>query len=77
MVIEIMAEIKIHLDRFSKDNKLEILNLCPFAAIEESEETGLVITSACKMCMLCVKKGPPGLFVLVNEKKTLQDHSFW
>lgn len=45
----------------------EVLGLCPFNAIEYNNEN-LEINSGCKMCKICVKKGPEGLFEFVEEK---------
>lgn len=45
----------------------EVLGLCPFNSIEYNNEK-LEINSGCKMCKICVKKGPEGLFEFVEEK---------
>jgi electron transfer flavoprotein alpha subunit len=50
--------------------------LCPFGAIAE-ENGDLVSTSACKMCKICVKKGPEGAAVLIEEEGTVVDKSQW
>ena len=53
------------------------LKLCPFGAL--SEKDGKVEASAaCKMCRLCVKKGPEGAALYIeNEKKPTIDKSEW
>lgn len=46
------------------------VKLCPFGAIEavpESAGGGLRIGAGCRFCGLCVRKGPPGAFELVEE----------
>ncbi|HNX36363.1 MAG TPA: electron transfer flavoprotein subunit alpha [Kiritimatiellia bacterium] len=69
-----MAEMIVHPDKISDTATLAAL--CPFGAIEVAD--GHVrITSACRMCKLCVKNGPPGAFELVNEKKADVDKSAW
>ena len=60
-----MAKIVINQNKsFDIDN---VLGLCPFNAIEYNNEK-LEINSGCKMCKICVKKGPEGLFEFVEEK---------
>ena len=53
------------------------LKLCPFGAL--SEKDGKVDASAaCKMCRLCVKKGPEGAALYIeDEKKPTIDKSAW
>ena len=53
------------------------LKLCPFGAL--SEKDGKVEASAaCKMCQLCVKKGPEGAALYIeDEKKPTIDKSEW
>lgn len=50
--------------------------LCPFGAIVE-ENGSLIPSAACKMCKLCVKKGPEGAAVFEEESKPLVDKSLW
>jgi electron transfer flavoprotein alpha subunit len=47
--------IKIHQDKIQAPE--ESVKLCPFGAIEYSQDK-LLINSACKMCKICVKKQP-------------------
>lgn len=53
------------------------LSLCPFGALEV--ENGVVaINAACKMCKLCVKKGPEGAAVLIEDVQAPSvDKSEW
>lgn len=44
----------------------ELINICPFGAIEEKNNE-LIINAGCKMCKLCVKKGPQGAIEYVEE----------
>ncbi len=50
--------------------------LCPFGAIIE-ENGNIVPSPACKMCNLCVKKGPEGAAVLIDEEIKGVDKSLW
>ncbi len=54
----------------------EMIRLCPFGALEE-KDGALQINSACRMCKLCVKKGPEGAVEYVEEIRTSIDKSEW
>lgn len=60
-----MAEIIIHQDKIS--DLQAAMKLCPFNAIELNSGR-LSINAACKMCKICIKKGPSGAFVLQESK---------
>lgn len=53
----------------------ELIQLCPFGAIENTDGS-IQITAACKMCMICVKKGPAGVMEFCEESVTV-DKSLW
>ncbi|MBO4887614.1 MAG: electron transfer flavoprotein subunit alpha [Firmicutes bacterium] len=62
-----MAELRIHQEKVTPENAADLIRLCPFAAI--SYENGkLDISSACKLCRMCVRKGPAGVIEFVEEK---------
>lgn len=61
-----MAKIVINQEKI--DNTDEVLKLCPFNAIELIDQK-IEINSACKMCKICVKKGPKGAFEFVEDLK--------
>lgn len=54
-----MSKIIINSDKIN--NIKDVLQLCPFGALEEVDGK-VEINSACKMCKMCVKKGPKGAF---------------
>lgn len=54
-----MAELKINPSKINADTAAELIRLCPFSAISYNGRT-LEISSACKMCRMCVRKGPAG-----------------
>lgn len=83
-----MATIAIHQDKV--ENHEELIELCPFDSIEVVSENPdpdaepvpgrkfLYINSGCKLCKLCVKKGPDGVFELIgDEKEICIDKSVW
>lgn len=57
-------------------NKQELINICPFGAIEEKDNM-IQINAACKMCKLCVKKGPAGAIEYVEEAVEAIDKEQW
>lgn len=54
----------------------ELMNVCPFSAMEEKEGK-IEINAACKMCKLCVKKGPAGVMEFVEDEQVSIDKSLW
>lgn len=55
-----MAQLIIHHEKVTDEIAKQLTALCPFSAI--SYENGrLEVNAACKMCRLCVKKGPAGI----------------
>lgn len=58
-----MAKIIVNSEKIT--NIKEVLELCPFGALEEVDGK-IEINAACKMCKMCVKKGQK---VLLNLKK--------
>lgn len=53
-----------------------MISLCPFGAME-NKNGELEINSACKMCKICVKKGPKGAVEYVEEAIPAIDKSKW
>lgn len=53
--------------------------LCPFGAIEEKEDGSLEPNAACKMCKICVKKGPFQAAEIqeVHSERPHVDKSLW
>jgi electron transfer flavoprotein alpha subunit len=69
-----MAEIRIHHNKITDPKAL--ISLCPFGAIE-IVDGWLTINEACKMCHLCIKKGPEGVFEFVETEQLSIDTSKW
>lgn len=58
-------------------NIQELISICPFGALEEKNGE-VQINAACRMCRLCVKKGPEGAVEYVEEEdEALIDKSLW
>lgn len=59
-----MSHIQVCQEFVANGKSLE--SLCPFGAIV-SENDRVSITDSCRMCLICVKKGPPGVFTLQDD----------
>ncbi|MCT4584922.1 MAG: FAD-binding protein [Peptostreptococcaceae bacterium] len=69
-----MAKIIINQEKIN-DIK-SVIKLCPFGAIEANANE-VEINAGCKMCKLCVKKGPSGAFEFVEDKIIKIDKENW
>ena len=61
-----MPELKVNHEKVTAEAAKELVSLCPFSAINY-EDNKLSVNSACKMCKLCVKKGPAGVMEFVED----------
>lgn len=61
-----MPELRINHEKVTAETAKELVSLCPFSAINY-EDNKLSINSACKMCKLCVKKGPAGVMEFIED----------
>lgn len=74
-----MPKLIIDQKRINKHTAEQLIKLCPFSAISYNGRE-LEISAACKMCSLCVKKGPAGAVKLVKDeepKAEQLDKSAW
>ena len=69
-----MAKLVVNQDKIG--NIEELVKICPFGALENHNGV-LEISGACKMCRLCVKKGPKGAVEYVEEEVKQIDKSLW
>lgn len=65
-----MGKLIINEDKLNSEVIRELMNMCPFNALEESEGK-LNINAGCKMCKLCVKKGPKGVMEFIEDKRSI------
>lgn len=70
-----MGKLIINQNMVTVENAQALCALCPFSAISYTEGK-LYISSACKMCKMCVKKGN-GVIEYVEEVKASVDKSLW
>jgi len=54
----------------------ELVEICPFGAIEDKDGK-IEINAGCKMCSICVKKGPAGIMHIIEEAVEQIDKSLW
>lgn len=73
-----MKRLVVHQDKVDKAKAEALIELCPFGAFEYLNGV-LSINAACKMCKLCVKKGPNGCVEFVTEDENVPaiDKSAW
>lgn len=69
-----MAKIIINHEKVK--NIEEIVKICPFNALEIVDNK-LEINSGCKMCKLCVKKGPEGVFEFEEDQRVKINKDEW
>ena len=68
-----MPKLVIHQEKIGDVAKL--MELCPFGALE-LDGGRLVLNAGCRMCGLCVRKGPPGVFEQLDDEVVV-DKSQW
>lgn len=69
-----MAKLVVNQEKIT--NIDELIKICPFGAMENNKGM-LEINSGCKMCKLCVKKGPAGAVEYVEDEVKTLDKSAW
>jgi len=73
-----MGYLKINQNLVTDENAATLGKLCPFGAFSYADGK-LEINSACKMCKMCVRKGPAGVVEFVEEEPAGEklDKSLW
>ncbi|MHC6179839.1 electron transfer flavoprotein subunit alpha/FixB family protein [Clostridium sp. JNZ X4-2] len=71
-----MGKLVINKDKLTPSVIEELVGICPFGAME-NKNGNLEINSACKMCKMCVKKGPEGVVQFIEDKIEEIDKSLW
>ena len=71
-----MAGIKIINENADREIFEALAEICPFGAFTFENEK-LEVTAACKMCKMCIKKGPEGVLVLEEDEKVEIDKSLY
>lgn len=71
-----MSYLKINHDKITAENAEDLIKICPFSAITY-ENGKLEIGAGCKMCKMCVNKGPNGAIEFIKEEVSSVDKSLW
>lgn len=71
-----MGQLKVNQSLVTAENAKTLIEVCPFNAISYDGKI-LDISSACKMCKMCIRKGPAGVVEFVEEVKETVDKSLW
>lgn len=71
-----MSKLVINYDKLTRDNIKQLVDICPFNAIEDKGDK-IDINAGCKLCKMCVKKGPKGLIEFVEGESNKIDKSLW
>ena len=71
-----MGSLKINQNLITAESAEQLISLCPFGAISYADGK-LDISSACKMCKMCVRKGPKGAIEFVEDAPVGVDKSLW
>lgn len=71
-----MAGIKIIKQNADRKTFEALAEICPFDAFSFENDV-LEVTSACKMCKMCLKNGPEGVLVLEEAEKVAIDKSLY
>lgn len=62
-----MGKLRINQNLVNDEIAKKLIKICPFGSIEYINGT-LDINAGCKMCKLCVKKGPKGVIEFIEEQ---------
>ena len=63
-----MGKLIVHQDKITSAEIMEaVIAVCPFNALE-NKDGKLDINAGCKLCKLCVKKGPAGVMEFVEDE---------
>ena len=71
-----MGKLVVNQEKLTPSVIEELVNICPFKAIE-SKDGKIDINAGCKMCKICVKKGPAGVIEFVEEEVIQIDKNLW
>lgn len=71
-----MGKLICNQENVNESNIEELLKVCPFGAIEYTDGK-VQVNAGCKMCKICVKKGPAGVMEFVETETKKVDKSLW
>ncbi len=68
--------LNIHQSLVNEENTAQLIALCPFAAIDV-QDGRVNIGAGCRLCKLCVTRGPQGVITWEDEETPKLDKSEW
>ncbi|HEY5576266.1 MAG TPA: electron transfer flavoprotein subunit alpha [Clostridiaceae bacterium] len=71
-----MGKLVVNQEKLTPSVIEKLVNICPFNAIEDKGGK-IEINAGCKMCKICVKKGPAGVIEFVEDMVEEIDKSLW
>lgn len=71
-----MGRLKVNEHLVTPENIIELVKICPFKAIEDKNGK-IEVNAGCKMCRICVNRGPAGVMEFVEEAVVAIDKSLW
>lgn len=71
-----MGRLKVNENLVTPENIIELVKICPFKAIEDRDGK-IEVNAGCKMCKICVKKGPAGVMEFEEDEVVAIDKSLW
>lgn len=71
-----MSKLICNQEKVNDSNATELIKICPFGAIQYIEGK-IEVNAACKMCRICVKKGPTGVMEFIETESLKVDKSLW
>ncbi len=71
-----MSKLICNQEKVTESNAQELVKICPFNAIEYIAGK-IEVNAGCKMCKICVKKGPTGVMEFIETEAVQVDKSLW
>ena len=71
-----MSKLICNQEKVNESNIEELIKVCPFGSIEYKEGK-IEINAGCKMCKICIKKGPTGVMEFIETEDLKIDKSLW
>ena len=71
-----MSKLICNQENVNLSNIGDLIKICPFGAIQYIEGK-VEVSAACKMCRICVKKGPTGVMEFIEADTLKVDKSLW
>ncbi|MEK6265319.1 MAG: electron transfer flavoprotein subunit alpha/FixB family protein [Clostridium sp.] len=71
-----MGKLICNQEKVNDSNIQELIKVCPFGSIEYVNEK-IEVNAGCKMCKICVTKGPNGVMEFIETEEPKIDKSLW